>query len=228
MKKVIDSSWWKFLCVAFLLYTVYNGFKIDIPELAILNDSIRNLFFHVPMWFAMMFMMLLSLISSVLYLSTSKQKYDVFAAEVAKVGFYFGMLGITTGMVWAKVTWGAWWVFEEVKLNGAAAGLLIYAAYFILRGSFTKENMKARFAAVYNIFAFVMYMVLINVIPRLTDSSLHPGNGGNPGFNTYDLDNNLRMVFYPAVIGWVLLAFWIATLKYRIEFLKINRIENEA
>ncbi len=131
-------------------------------------------------------------------------------------------------MVWAQVTWGAWWVFEEVKLNGAAAGLLIYAAYFILRGSFTKENMKARFSAVYNIFAFVMYMVLINVIPRITDSSLHPGNGGNPGFNAYDLDNNLRTVFYPAVIGWTLLAFWISTLKYRIEMIKHKRIDNEA
>lgn len=222
------SLLWKTLSIVLLLYTVGYGFLVKIPELPILNESIRNLFFHVPMWFAMMFMMLISLVSSVSYLATSKQKHDVWAAEVAKVGFIFGCLGIVTGMVWAQVTWGAWWVFEEVKLNGAAAGLLIYAAYFILRGSFTKENMKARFAAVYNIFAFVMYMVLINVIPRITDSSLHPGNGGNPGFNAYDLDNNLRTVFYPAVIGWTLLAFWISTLKYRIEMIKHKRIDNEA
>lgn len=228
MSKQLKAIWWKAVCIALLLYTVIYGFKVQIPELAILNESIRNLFFHVPMWFAMMFMMFLSLISSVIYLAKSQTKYDTWAAETAKAGFIFGCLGIATGMVWARVTWGAWWVFEEVKLNGAAAGLLIYAAYFILRGSFTKENMKARFSAVYNIFAFVMYMVLINVIPRITDSSLHPGNGGNPGFNSYDLDNNLRTVFYPAVIGWTFLALWIASLKFRIEMIKQKRLDNEA
>ena len=62
-----------------------------------------------------------------------------------------------------------------------------------------------------------MFMVLINVIPRISNSSLHPGNGGNPGFNSYDLDSDLRKVFYPAVIGWVLLSVWISTILIRIE-----------
>ena len=79
------------------------------------------------------------------------------------------------------------------------------------------EEKKARFSAVYSIFAFVMFMVLINVIPRISNSSLHPGNGGNPGFNSYDLDSNLRLVFYPAVLGWILLSVWIATLLIRVE-----------
>jgi len=45
---------------------------------------------------------------------------------------------------------------------------------------------------------------------------MHPGSGGNPGFNMYDLDSKMRMVFYPAVIGWILLGVWIATLRIRI------------
>jgi heme exporter protein C len=53
--------------------------------------------------------------------------------------------------------------------------------------------------------------------------SLHPGNGGNPGFNAYDLDNNLRLVFYPSVIGFTLLGFWIAQLKARYLILKIEK-----
>jgi heme exporter protein C len=65
-------------------------------------------------------------------------------------------------------------------------------------------------------------MVLIFVIPRLTDS-LHPGNGGNPGFNQYDLDSRLRMVFYPAVIGWVLLGFWVAEISIRIKTLELKK-----
>jgi heme exporter protein C len=74
-----------------------------------------------------------------------------------------------------------------------------------------------------------MYMVLINVIPRITNSSLHPGNGGNPGFNSYDLDSDLRMVFYPAVIGWVLLSVWMTTLLVRIKqvFRKKHQLDLE-
>jgi len=60
---------------------------------------------------------------------------------------------------------------------------------------------------------------LIFILPRLTDS-LHPGNGGNPGFNVYDLNSQLRIVFYPAVIGFICLGLWIADIKLKIQ--KIN------
>jgi heme exporter protein C len=57
---------------------------------------------------------------------------------------------------------------------------------------------------------------------------LHPGSGGNPGFNAYDLDNRMRMVFYPAVIGWILTGVWIADLRIRWKLLqeKMNDIED--
>jgi len=225
----MKKHWWKLLSILLLLYTLVMGFLGPIPGLNILEQSIRNLYFHVPMWFSMMFMMLMSMIYSIRYLHRQKVEDDVKAHSYAIVGFVFGLLGIITGSIWARVTWGAWWVFQEVKLNGAAAALLVYAAYFILRGSFEDEEKRARYGAVYSIFAFVMYMVLINVIPRITNSSLHPGNGGNPGFNSYDLDSDLRMVFYPAVIGWVLLSVWMTTLLVRIKqvFRKKHQLDLE-
>lgn len=216
----MKNYWWKILSVLCIFYSLVAGLLINIPELNILEESIRNLFFHVPMWFSMMFLMFLSLYFSIKYLNTQNPLDDIKASNFAKVGFVFGVLGIITGSIWARATWGKFWVFQEVKLNGAAAAILVYVAYFILRNSFTDEQMKARLSAVYNIFSFVMFMVLINVIPRLTDSSLHPGNGGNPGFNTYDLDNNLRLVFYPAVIGWILFSYWIAQILIRFDKLE--------
>lgn len=215
-EKFARASWWKILTVVLLFYTVLYGFLVQIPELNILEESIRNLFFHVPMWFAMMILMGINLYFSIAYLAKGEKRADVIAVSAAKVGFFMGVLGILTGAVWARVTWGAWWVFAEVKLNGAAAAILVYAAYFILRNSFSDEELKARFSAVYAIFAFVMFMVLINVIPRMSDSSLHPGNGGNPGFNAYDLDSNLRTVFYPAVLGWIGLGLWLTALQVRL------------
>ena len=93
--------------------------------------------------------------------------------------------------------------------------MLIYLAYIVLRGSLEDEQKRARISGVYNIFAFVLLLVFIGILPRMTDS-LHPGNGGNPGFNNYDLDNNMKLVFYPAVIGWILLGWWIASIRIRI------------
>ena len=220
----IGHWWWKLLCVLLLFYTFVYGFLIAIPELPILEQSIRNLFFHVPMWFTMIALMLSSTIFGIYYLVKEDIVYDVKSYNIAVVGFVFGLMGLATGMVWAKVTWGAWWVFQEVKLNAAGAGVLIYAAYFILRGSLEEEEKRARFSAVYNVFAFVLFYVFIMVIPRLDVNSLHPGSGGNPGFNSYDLDNNLRMLFYPAVIGFILLGGWISQLFIRIELIKRKKI----
>jgi heme exporter protein C len=55
----------------------------------------------------------------------------------------------------------------------------------------------------------------------MTDS-LHPGNGGNPGFNSYDLDSSMRLVFYPAVLAWILVGVWIANLKFRLRLIENN------
>jgi len=86
--------------------------------------------------------------------------------------------------------------------------VLVYAGYLILRATVENKRIKARLSAVYNLFAFVILIILLMVLPRFTES-LHPGKGGNPGFNSYDLDSSLRMVFYPAVIGWMLLGIWM-------------------
>jgi len=210
----MKNSWWKILCVLLLFYTLVAGLISPVPAMDILNETIRNLYFHVPMWFGMMFLLTISLVYSIRHLSTQNPDHDRMAAQSANVAMVLGLLGLLTGMVWANWTWGKPWV-NDPKLNGVAVGMLAYLAYFILRGSMEDETKRARISGVYNIFAYVMFMVFIMVLPRLT-SSLHPGNGGNPAFGSYDLDNNMRLVFYPAVIGWSLLGLWITTLRVRI------------
>jgi heme exporter protein C len=91
--------------------------------------------------------------------------------------------------------------------------------YFVLRGSFENQEQRARLSSVYNIFAYAAMIPLLFIIPRLS-SSMHPGNGGNPGFNAYDLDSRMRMIFYPAVIAWFLVGIWIAMI--RVRYRKVN------
>ncbi len=186
------------------------------PYRYILNETIRNLNFHVPMWFAMMAMLLVSFIFSIKYLRTRSVSDDIWANGFAKVGLLFGIMGIATGMFWANYTWGTPWT-NDPKLNGAAVAVLMYIAYQILRSSLEDENLVGRISAVYNIFAFPIFIVLIIVLPRMAEFSLHPGAGDSVGFNTYDLDNNLRKVFYPAVLGWILVGTWISQLTVRVD-----------
>jgi heme exporter protein C len=207
-------AWWKWLTIALLIYTIAGGFLFAVPRLHIVNETIRALYFHVPMWFGMIFLFLTSTVYSIRYLRKPSLQQDVVAVSFAQLGMLFGLLGIVTGMIWANYTWGSPW-HGDPKQNGAAIALLVYMAYFVLRGSVQNEEQRARLSAVYNIFAFVAMIPLIFVIPRMT-SSMHPGSGGNPGFNMYDLDNRMRLVFYPAVAGWTLLGVWIATLRIRI------------
>jgi heme exporter protein C len=194
----------------------------NFPNQPILNETIRNILIHVPSWFAMIFVMLLSLIFSIRFLNSSQMEFDTRAETAAHVGLLFAFIGLATGSIWARFTWGAWWV-SDPRLNGAALGVLVYLAYFVLKSSVNDKEKSARLGAVYNIFAFTMMILFVMVLPRMTDS-LHPGVGGNPAFSQYDLDDNLRLVFYPAVIGWIGIALWIFDVRYRMMRLRMKEL----
>ncbi len=216
--------WWKFLAAGLILYTVIFGLIGEVPRQPILNETIRNVYFHVPMWFGMMALMISSLVYSIKYLRNGQIQDDVYAVEFANVAIVFGVLGFITGSIWGNYTWGDP-LPKDPKIIAVEVGLLIYSAYFVLRGSFEDEQKKARLSAVYNIFAFASFMPLVWILPRLTDS-LHPGNGGNPAFGKYDMDSNMRMVFYPAILAWILVGVWISSLRIRIKLLNNHLQDN--
>jgi heme exporter protein C len=219
------KTWLKLTAIALVFYVHIAGLLFDVPRLNILNETIRALYFHVPMWFGMVLLFLISVINAILYLRKPSPEMDRKVVAHANVGLVFGILGILTGMLWANYTWGSPW-HGDPKQNGAAIALLVYLAYFVLRGSLDNEEQRARLSAVYNIFAFAAMIPLIFIIPRMT-SSMHPGSGGNPGFNMYDLDSGMRLIFYPAVIGWFLIGLWIASIRVRIKTVEEKILELE-
>jgi len=170
------------------------------------------------MWFAMILLYLISVVYSIKYLSSGDMRHDFLAVESVNVGIIFCAFGLITGMLWANVTWGEPWP-NDPKLNGSAIATLMYLAYLVLRNALDEEQKRAKISAIYNIFAFPVMVVLLFILPRLTDS-LHPGNGGNPAFSNLDMDGLMRAVFYPAIIGWMLIGVWIMTLRYRYRLLE--------
>lgn len=223
---MIRQYWWKILCFILLMYTCVMGFLVKIPVLdGRMQQSVRNLFFHVPMWFCMQTLFTVSVIYAIRYLRSQNPDHDHYALEYARTGVVFGILGLVTGAIWANYQWGEPWSGDP-KQNGAAIALLIYLAYFVLRGSMADIDKRSRISAVYNIFAYAMLFPTIWILPRLTES-LHPGgqgSEGNPGLNPGDTTPAMAMTMWIAVLGWILLAVWISSLRVRLRKLTEKKL----
>ena len=231
----MNRSWWKISGVVLLIYTFIAGILWEVPRLPQLQETIRNLYFHVCMWFVMMTLFIVSVVYAMKYLRSNDLKHDIYSRQFAVVGIVFGLLGYATGTIWMSYTWADpnnssfvsfSAVAREPKLIGTAIALLIYAAYLVLRDSIHDTDKKARISAVYNLFAFAFLFPTIWILPRMLPS-LHPGEDGNPALNTNDVDGRMRLVFYPAIIGWTLIGVWITTLKVRLNILQERMLITE-
>lgn len=216
------------MVVAWLTIVILGGFLLSIPRIPILEHTARNLYFHVPMWFTMMAAFFVSAYHSLRHLQDGDLMRDVRALQAARVGALFGILGLVTGIVWARFTWyvgtDVWWNFDP-KQTLAAVQLLIYGAYFTLRSAIDDAEKRARIAAVYNLFAAATVPFLLYVLPRQMES-LHPGAEGNPAFS--DITHPvMRLVFYPAVIGFIGLFWVLYTQRVRLAQLVLRSNEME-
>ncbi|MCS6822995.1 MAG: cytochrome c biogenesis protein CcsA [Cytophagaceae bacterium] len=224
--KFIQNYSWKilsFLCVV-IAYTV--GLVMKVPNDAKLNETIRNLYYHVPMWFGMTILLIVSLVYAIKYLSKPTAENDFYSSGFATTGVVYGILGIITGMFWGAYAWGTPWEMKDPKMIGVSIGMILYLAYFVLRGGIADTQQRARISAVYNVFAFPSFIALIYIMPRLAGFSLHPGKEGNPGLNPKDADAQMRIVFYISTVGVTLLGVWITLLQIRIKKILFN-LENQ-
>lgn len=209
---------WKYIVAIWMTLVIIAGFSIKIPEIAILEQTARNLFLHVPMWFTMMVAFAMAFYFSIRYLNDEEMKWDQKAETATAVGLAFGICGLLTGSLWARFTWGTWWTFAEPRMNLAALAMMIFVAYFILRSAFDDPEKRAKISAVYNIFGVTTIPFLLYIIPRQLPS-LHPGAEGNPAFSEITAPE-LRLIFYPAILGFIGLAVWMMDILNRYKRVK--------
>ena len=160
--KISPYRWvYKIAGIALVAFGLVRGLTMAIPEIPILDETWRNIIFHVPMWYVMMIMLMVSVVHSVMHLSNRKELSDFRASSAATVGVFFGLMGLATGIVWSRVTWGAaissnwnfkaWWAWDP-KQTSALVLILIYLGYFLLRSSIQEPAQRARISAVFNLF----------------------------------------------------------------------------
>ncbi len=88
-------------------------------------------------------------------------------------GVIFGSLTLITGSIWAKISWGVWWVWSDDQLVLFLVLFLFYCAYFMLRYSVDPGPQRANLSAVYALFGVVLIPVSFLAI-RLSHSFIHP------------------------------------------------------
>ena len=138
---------------AILLVRNLNIILNVLPDEASQGAMYRILFFHVPAWWTAGLAVMLSAGTSVAYLWTGKLKYDAISVSVTEVAVVFLCIGLTTGMIWARIIWGIWWTWDA-RLTSAFVCVLLYGGYLILRNGIADPTQRAKISAAFNLFAF--------------------------------------------------------------------------
>jgi heme exporter protein C len=124
-------------------------------------------------------------------------------------GVIFGSLTLLTGSLWAKISWGHWWLWSESQLVLFLVLFLFYGAYFMLRYSVEPGPARANMCAVYALFGVVLIPVSWLSI-RLANDFIHP-----TVFTRHGPQMSGSM-FFTFCVSWAGLLLLAATM-YRIE-----------
>ncbi len=214
--------WWKSLVLVAMSVIIWFSFTTPAPQ-QVIGESSRIFYYHIPQAWICVLAFAMSMIFSLRYLATRRIAEDDKAVSAARLGFVFCVLATLTGSIFAKVTWGSFWNWDP-RETSIFILLLIYGAYFALRGAIEVEEKRAALAAVYSIFAFVTVPFLIFVVPRITPS-LHPADSIVNKDMKFTMGPTVRMIFFSSLTVFTVIYFWMFNIAKRTA--TIERWQNE-
>ena len=144
-----------------------------VPNDADQGFSQRIFYLHVPVALTSYACFGWAAWKAVRLLQTRDQRYDLESYTAVHMGVIFGALTLATGSIWAKISWGRWWVWSERQLVLFLILFLFYSAYFMLRYSTEPGPRRANMSAVYALFGVALIPVSFLAI-RLAESFIHP------------------------------------------------------
>ena len=206
--------WWKLLLFLGMSAMIVVSFITPAPQKTI-GESSRIFYYHIPQAWICVLAFAMAIFYSIQYLRTKQQRYDDRAAEAAALGLVFCILATLTGSIFAKVTWGSFWNWDP-RETSIFILLLIYGAYFALRGAIEAEERRAALSAVYAIFAFVTVPFLIFVVPRVVPS-LHPADSVVDKNLKFTMGPQVRLIFFSSLTLFTILFFWMFGLANRVQ-----------
>ncbi len=197
-----------------LLFAAYGALMIAPAAAGLTPDETlaqRIIYFHVPSAWLSMLAFGITMIASIAYLVNNKRVWDSVAVSSAEIGITFTLAATASGSLWAKPAWNTWWTWDP-RLTTYTIVFLLYIAYFMLRSAMEDPARRARFAAVYGIFAFLSVPITFMSIrwwrtihPVLTDSK------------NFGLSRGMLPIFFGSLTAFTIFYFVLLAYRVRLE-----------
>ena len=111
---------------------------------------VQKIFYiHVPLAIMSLGGFIFGGVLAIGYLRTGDRRWDLRSYVAIHMALIFGVAGLISGSIWAKASWGHWWVWSEPTLVSFLIVLLLFATYQPLRFSIEDPERQSRYASVF-------------------------------------------------------------------------------
>ena len=202
------------LGVIAIIWLCANIWKMltGLPDEAFQGAIYRIIFFHVPAAFTCFLCFFISLIAGISYLVTKKLKWDSLAVSVTEVGLTFGAANLISGMIWARIIWGKWWVWDW-RLTSMLVCWLLYAGYLVLRRAIEEPTERARLSSVMSILSFAVVPFVFFSINWFRTQHPQPVLYGEG-----KMDSSFRVMLYSNWVPILMIAAILISLRVHQEY----------
>jgi len=199
---------------ALIIVALYMAF-LYAPTEATMGHVQRIFYFHVAFAWTSFIAFFVTFAASVAYLITRKRFWDIAAASSVELGIAFACIILTTGPIWARPVWGAYWTWDP-RLVTTLILLFIYVAYHILRGAIAEETKRARYSAVIGIIGFFDVPIVYFSV-NWWSRTIHPDVIKPEGAA---MAPQMLQSLYVALIAVTLFYFYVLLRRIRLEELR--------
>jgi heme exporter protein C len=204
------------ISVALVLVFFYAPLDAD-------QGFVQKIFYiHVPLAIVSLCGFIAGGLFAIGYLRTEDRKWDMRSYVAIHMALIFSVGGLLTGSIWAKASWGHWWVWSEPTLVSYLIVVLLFATYQPLRFSIEDSERQARYASVFAIVAGA-FVPLNFIAVRLAQQFVHPRvltlTGGN-------LPGSMRVTFLVSLAGIALLfvTLWMYEMAAKNSRMQVRRL----
>jgi len=203
-----------FLLAAFLMAFHLFVVLILTPRERIMGDVQKVFYFHLPLAWTGFLAFGVGLVASILYLKKRNSLHDLLTFCSIEIGIIFTTLTLISGALWAKISWGTYWVWEP-RLTTTFILWLMYVFYLILRRSIEEREKKRIVTSVYSIFCFLNVPIVFLSI-RIW-RSLHPVVFH---FERVNISGKLLPGIFTGIFAFVFLYLFLLEERIQIEKMK--------
>jgi heme exporter protein C len=208
------------LTAAFALVFFYAPLDAD-------QGFVQKIFYvHVPMAIVALGGFVAGGIMAIKHLRSGDRSWDMRSYVAIHISIILGFGVLATGAIWAKASWGHWWVWDEPVLVSFLVVVLLYCVYYPLRFSIEDPDRQARYSSVFAIAAGA-FVPLNFIAVRLAEAYTHPRVLSQTGG---DLPGEMRLTFLVALLGMTLLfaTLWKLELTAKNASMQLKKLRNRA